>query len=49
MSYVEEYLQGQDDCRKGVDHEDGRGVFYDRGYNDQYVLEQQRSEATKCS
>tara|TARA_R110000803_G_scaffold164040_1_gene227802 strand:- start:482 stop:694 length:213 start_codon:yes stop_codon:yes gene_type:complete len=38
------FLDGQSDCKRGVDHVAGKGDSYDRGYSAQYSLEQIRSE-----
>lgn len=40
---IMDFLQGQQDCREGVPHEDGKGESYDRGYATEYELEQMRS------
>ena len=40
MSWSDDFLQGQKDCRDGKPHKDGNGDGYDRGYNTQYIAEQ---------
>lgn len=37
---VSEFVDGQQDCRDGKPHFDGRGESYDAGYSTQYALEQ---------
>jgi len=38
---------GKEDCINGVEHKEGRSAAYDRGYSEQYAIEQQQSERTK--
>lgn len=40
---VIEFVNGQQDCRDGKPHEDGKGASYDAGYAAQYELEQMLS------
>lgn len=35
---VIEFLEGQQDCRDGKSHFDGKGESYDAGYSTQYQL-----------
>lgn len=37
---VSEFIDGQQDCRDGKPHLDGKGKSYDAGYSAQYALEQ---------
>lgn len=37
---VNEFIDGQKDCRDGKPHFDGKGASYDAGYSTQYTLEQ---------
>lgn len=46
MNGIEDFIQGQQDCREGKPHEEGRSKDYDRGYQCEYELEQIRSEVT---
>lgn len=34
------FVQGQRDCKNGVEHRSGKGEHYDRGYSTQYEQEQ---------
>ncbi len=43
---VSEFMQGQRDCRDGVDHKAGQSDSYDRGYATQYEYEQIQSART---
>lgn len=36
---VSEFIDGQQDCRAGKPHIDGKGASYDAGYSTQYQLE----------
>ena len=36
----EEYLQGVEDCKKGIPHDISASAEYTRGYGDQYTTEQ---------
>lgn len=40
---VGEFISGQQDCREGKPHFDGKGESYDAGYSTQYQLEQIQS------
>lgn len=40
---VIEFVNGQQDCRDGVKHADGKGDSYDAGFRTQYEIEQQQS------
>ena len=40
---VIEFVNGQQDCRDGVTHMDGKGESYDAGYCVQYEIEQIKS------
>ena len=46
MSFEDDFLQGQRDCRDGVPHEQGKSDAYTRGYGTQYERDQLRSEMT---
>jgi hypothetical protein len=37
---VSEFVDGQQDCKEGKPHFDGKGESYDAGYSAQYALEQ---------
>ena len=43
-AFSDEFLHGQRDCRKGVEHTEGHTKDYDRGYAAQYELEQIKTE-----
>lgn len=36
----DDFLQGQNDCKNGVEHKEGMNNAYNRGYAAQYELEQ---------
>ena len=44
---MDEYLQGQTDCKNGVIHEAGKHADYDFGFSMQYQHEQNLSEASE--
>ncbi len=44
MSFEDDFLQGQRDCRDGKSHEAGKSDAYDRGYGTQYEAEQALTE-----
>ena len=46
LAFKEEH-KGKQDCINGVPHKEGRSAAYDRGYSEQYAIEQQQSERTK--
>lgn len=37
---IDDFLQGQRDCKSGRPHKSGKGKDYDHGYGYQYELEQ---------
>ena len=37
--FIDDFLQGQTDCKNGVPHQD-KGEYYNRGYSTQYQEEQ---------
>lgn len=37
---VSDFIDGQRDCREGKEHIEGKSESYDRGYMNQYHLEQ---------
>ena len=41
--FIDEFLQGQADCKNGVPHED-KGDHYNRGYAAQYQEEQNMNQ-----
>jgi len=45
MSKVLDFIRGQEDCKKGVEHKSG-SEDYTRGYSAQYELEQMNTERT---
>ena len=47
LSNAIELGDGRRDCINGVEHKEGRSAAYDRGYSEQYAIEQQQSERTK--
>jgi hypothetical protein len=51
MSFIKEvmtdYSKGATDCLNGVPHVDGKGEAYDRGYSEQYAVEQQLTHQTE--
>ncbi len=47
MSFEDDFLQGQRDCKNGVPHKPMQGEAYDRGYGAQYESEQIATEMTK--
>jgi len=40
---AEMYMAGMRDCKDGVPHQDGKGANYDKGYSDEYTIEQMMS------
>lgn len=44
---VFDFIDGQRDCRNGVEHKDGKGADYDRGYAFEYQREQIMDKATE--
>lgn len=44
MSFEDDFLQGQRDCKDGVLHEAGKSAHYDAGYSSQYEAEQLATE-----
>ena len=40
MIEANDYLRGMSDCQAGVEHKEGQGQDYDRGYSTQYQQEQ---------
>jgi len=40
MSYSEDFMQGQRDCREGKVHQGGMSPAYDDGFETQYIAEQ---------
>ena len=47
MSFSDDFLQGQKDCKDGITHKEGKSDAYDRGYSTQYTLEQIQSEFSR--
>lgn len=43
-NFIEDFLQGQMDASKGVEHKAGKSGAYNRGYASQYESEQKDSE-----
>lgn len=41
---ADDFLQGQKDCQKGIEHKRNMGPWYDRGYMTQYEREQVMTE-----
>ena len=39
-----DFIAGQQDCIKGIEHKAGDSTDYDRGYSTQYELEQIKTE-----
>ena len=46
MCDLEQFINGQQDCRDGIPHRHGMPEYYDRGYSYQYHIEQISSERT---
>ena len=44
---VRDAQDGRKDCINGVSHKEGRSAAYDRGFSEQYAIEQQQGERTK--
>jgi hypothetical protein len=44
MSYAEDFLKGQNDCKDGIAHQSGKGASYDAGYSAEYEAEQMLAE-----
>lgn len=44
---VDDFIDGQDDCKKGEEHKPGRSKAYDDGYSYQYEIEQIAGELWK--
>ena len=42
--YTIDFLQGQNDCRDGIEHKAGKSAAYDDGYSTQYSAEQMLTE-----
>ena len=40
---IDEFLDGETDCRNGVPHQTGKSDSYDDGYSYQYWCEQQQT------
>ena len=38
--FIDDFLRGQNDCSKGVDHKPDQSDAYTRGYNAEYAAEQ---------
>jgi hypothetical protein len=38
--FTDDFLQGQNDCRDGIEHKAGKSAAYDDGYSTQYQAEQ---------
>lgn len=36
MSFINEFLKGCNDCKKGISHQSGNTEAYDRGYSAEY-------------
>jgi hypothetical protein len=47
MNNTDEFLRGQRDCAEGLPHKEGQPEFYDRGYQFQYFIEQQKTEKAR--
>ena len=47
MRFLNDFMRGQRDCRKGVPHKPDQSNAYNRGYATQYELEQLQTEMTK--
>lgn len=45
--YVDNFIQGQQDCKEGKPHQSGRGDAYDDGYQAQYEKEAIQAEMSK--
>ena len=43
---IEDYVRGCNDAKAGKEHQKGKGFSYDRGYGDQYEIEQVRDAKT---
>ena len=44
MTFEDDFLQGQRDCKAGVEHKAGKSKAYDDGYGTQYEAEQSMTE-----
>ena len=44
-----EWFQGASDAEKGVEHQEGRGDMYDRGYAAQYELDQIKTHISESN
>ena len=44
MSFEDDFLKGQRDCRNGVPHKPMQSEAYNRGYGSQYSAEQSLTE-----
>lgn len=47
MQQIDDFLNGQADCHRGLPHKPGQSKDYDRGYAAQYELEQMNNERTR--
>ncbi len=43
-NFSDEFLSGQNDCQKGVEHKPNQSEEYDLGYAAQYEIEQIQTE-----
>lgn len=39
---IDEFVQGSMDCAMGIPHEEGKSESYDKGYAEQYELDQKQ-------
>jgi len=47
MQQIDDFLNDQADCHRGLPHKPGQSKDYDRGYAAQYELEQMNNERTR--
>ena len=40
MQQLNEFVKGEEDCKKGIPHKEGQSREYDEGYGFQYTKEQ---------
>jgi hypothetical protein len=47
VSFSDDFIQGQKDCKAGKLHREGKSDAYNRGYSAQYTLEQILTEFSR--
>lgn len=47
MSFIDDFLEGQLDCCKGIPHKEGMSDDYTRGYSSEYEMAAIQDEITR--